>query len=213
MTVFRGFPERPGYELEPLVNAIRYRSRLLSLAVFWVTWLTVSAEAQIREFKTYQNDDSGKIAAAALAPTLKVRRIAGPDRFGGNMTIWGLRALTGKIGSTKLGIAAGAGVLNGNSLRCDLKMGGMSAEDFLLTDRNLTWRLTIGGGEFTLKTIVDNFHINKGAFTYAEPMLFGSIRMTQHFQLMLGAGYLLTNTRGVRIEGPTFQAELLIGRY
>jgi hypothetical protein len=195
------------------VNTIHHRFGLFSLVFLFAAWLTVSSEAQIREYKTYQTDDSSEMAAAAIAPTLKFKRISGPDRFGGNMTIWGLRALTGKIGRTKLGIAASAGILNGNSLRCDLKMGGLSVEDFLLTDRNLTWRLTIGGGEYTLKTIVDNFHLNKGAFTYAEPMLFGSIRMAKHFQLMLGAGYLLTNTRGVRIEGPCFQAELLIGLY
>lgn len=168
--------------------------------------------APIREIKAPAFQEPGdQVGAGGLV--LKYKRISGPLGFGGDILVWGVRASGGKTGMSKLGVTASQGSLSGKSLKCDLKMGGFTVEDRFMSDYNLSWLVTLGGGSYLLRTLDGQHVYNRGSFAYVEPILFGLIRMGPHFRLELGAGYTIANTTGVRVEGPCIQAELLIGRY
>jgi len=177
-----------------------------------ISYLLIAVDSfAMTEMKKFPDDDLDSVGTMGF--TAKYKRVAGPLGFGGDTMLGGLRAFTGKTRKSKFGVSASVGSLNGKSLKLNLKMGGLTYEDSFKTDPRLSWRFTLGGGSYELKSIVSGRVFNKGDFTYFEPMIFGVIHMNRHFRLQLGGGYTLANTVGVRMEGPCVQAEFLVGRY
>lgn len=124
----------------------------------------------------------------------------------------GLRLFGGRKDDPKIGLAASTGTLNGSSLQLDVRMGGLTLEDTFRSDRHLKWRATIGGGRYDLHTRRTGYIINSGGFAYFEPMFIGVIPMNKHISLELGGGYTFAGTTGVKLEGPFFEFNLLLGR-
>ena len=149
---------------------------------------------------------------AAGGMTWKYKRASGPMKFGGDMQVVGLRLFGGRKDDPKVGLTASSGTLNGSSLTLDVRMGGLTLEDTLLSDRNLKWRATIGGGRYDLHSKRGNYSVNSGGFAYFEPMFLGVVPMNKHISIELGGGYTFAGTTGVKLEGPFFEVNLLLGR-
>lgn len=159
-------------------------------------------------------DQPGRtMPVGAFGMTFKYKRASGPERFGGDMAIWGARGFGGRLDDPKLGLMAQAGTLTGKTLTLNLRMGGFTVEDHFMKDTRLKWRVGLGGGTFELKSRVSSRIVNDGSFAFVEPMFVGVIPMTRHIVLEIGAGYTFCGVEGVRLEGLFLQADLLLGRF
>jgi hypothetical protein len=181
------------------------------LLLFLLLVCAPPGNAEIRDIQRIYSEEN--TSGWALGPTFKIKRVSGPIGFGGDMLVWGMRAMGGKANASKLGLTAGKGTLHGNSLKMNLAMGGISLEDSFPRDSHLFWRVTVGGGSYDVRSRYSDYIFNRGSFVYCEPMVMGRIKITRHLALELGGGYTITNTIGARIEGPCVQGELLIGRF
>ncbi len=148
-----------------------------------------------------------------IGPMLKYKRVDGPQGFGGDITLWGLRVFGGKLRDPELGIIFNAGTLSGPALKLNLNMAGLVFEDSFREDSRVKWRVSLGYGNFKLKTRVGEMVMNQGSFTFAEPMILGVLPLSRHIVLEFGAGYTFAGTTGVRIEGLVLTAEMLMGKF
>ncbi|HNV70531.1 MAG TPA: hypothetical protein PKO06_12595, partial [Candidatus Ozemobacteraceae bacterium] len=144
--------------------------------------------------------------------TWKYKRASGPMKFGGDLQMIGLRLFGGRKDDPKVGLAASTGTLSGSALQLEVRMGGITLEDSFRTDRNLKWRATLGAGRYDLHTRRTGFTVNSGGFAFFEPMFIGVIPMNKHISIELGGGYTFAGTTGVKLEGPFFEFNLLLGR-
>ena len=108
---------------------------------------------------------------------------------------------------------ASTGALNGNALRLNVNMGGLSIENGFKPDPRFKWRVNFGGGNYELNSKVTHRTINSGSFTFLEPMLVGVFPMTRHTVLEFSTGYTFCGAQGVRLEGWLLQVDLLLGRF
>jgi hypothetical protein len=154
-----------------------------------------------------------EIWGAAVGPTIKYKRISGPYDFGGDMFVWGIRAFGGKASEPKLGLMYSSGSLSGTGFKFNLQMSGLTLEDSILKDSRVKWRASFGGGKYEMTSKNSGYVVNKGSFTFLEPMLVGVLPMSNHIVLEFGVGYTFAGATGVRIEGLALQAELLMGKF
>jgi len=150
----------------------------------------------------------------ALGVSCKYKRASGPDRFGGDMLVWGTRAFGGKKGDLKLGASGGIGMLNGTYRRLHVRMAGLTVEHGFRPDPLFKWRVGFGGGNYDLKSTISDRSISKGSFTYLEPSIIGIRPFSRHIALEVGAGYTFCGAKGgVKLEGLFLEATLLMGRF
>ncbi len=159
------------------------------------------------------NSPRPEIWGAAVGPTIKYKRISGPYDFGGDMFVWGIRAFGGKASEPKLGLMYSSGNLSGTGFKFNLQMSGLTLEDSFTEDSRVKWRASFGGGKYEMTSRTSGYVVNKGSFTFLEPMLVGVLPMSNHIVLEFGVGYTFAGATGVRIEGLALQAELLMGKF
>lgn len=155
----------------------------------------------------------GTTVVYGIGPTIKYKRVSAPHDFGGDMAVWGARIFAGKLRDPALGLVYQAGTLNGNSMKFNLEMGGFTLEDSFREDSRVKWRASFGVGNYKLRTIASGLVLNKGSFTFFEPMVFGILPLSRHILLEFGLGYTFAAGTGVRIEGLALQSELLLGKF
>jgi hypothetical protein len=148
-----------------------------------------------------------------IGPSIKYKRISAPYNFGGDMNLWGIRMFAGRLRDPAIGIMFQSGTLNGNGMKFNLDMGGLTLEDSFREDSRVKWRATIGGGHYRLRTRNSGLELNKGSFTLFEPMIVGLLPLSSHIALEFSTGYTFASGTGVRIEGLALQAEILIGKF
>ncbi|HAE37443.1 MAG TPA: hypothetical protein DCG57_02255 [Candidatus Riflebacteria bacterium] len=148
-----------------------------------------------------------------IGPLVKYKTVRAPDNFGGDMTLWGLRMFGGRLRDPELGIIYTSGTLNGRALKFNLDMAGLTLEDSFREDSRVKWRVTLGAGNYKLSTSSGGLVMNKGSFSYFEPMILGVLPMSRHIVLEFGAGYTFAGATGVRIEGLALNCELLMGKF
>lgn len=146
-------------------------------------------------------------------PLVKYKRVAAPQDFGGDMTLWGLRVFAGKLNDPEIGAVYYSGTLSGTSLKFNLDMAGLTLEDSFREDSRVKWRVSFGVGHYKLRSIASGYEFNKGSYAFFEPMVVGVLPMSRHIVLEFGAGYTFAGATGVRIEGLTINAELLMGKF
>lgn len=204
------------------VMTVHLHTRFAALRALWRTALLVAC--LVASFQTHRLEAAGNavplpgsempsvpsIGAGGL--TWKYKRASGPMKFGGDLQMVGLRLFGGRKDDPKVGLAASTGTLSGTALQLDVRMGGLTLEDTFLSDRRLKWRATIGGGRYELRTRRGTYTVNSGGFAYFEPMFIGVIPMNKHISIELGGGYTFAGTTGVKLEGPFFEVNLLLGR-
>ncbi|MEW6709518.1 MAG: hypothetical protein AB1403_06800 [Candidatus Riflebacteria bacterium] len=147
-----------------------------------------------------------------IGPSVKYKRVSAPNDFGGDMAIWGARMFAGKMRDPALGLVYQAGTLNGNSMKFNLEMGGFTLEDSFREDSRVKWRASFGVGNYKLRTLASGLVLNKGSFTFFEPMVVGVLPLSRHIVLEFSTGYTFAAGNGVRIEGLALQWELLFGK-
>jgi len=168
----------------------------------------------IRDPKLLMDTPTNNMPIGAGGLTFKYKRVSGPLGFGGDMLMWGLRGYGGnRLKEAKLGVMASSGILNGNSLKLSIHMGGLTVENGFHPDPRFNWRVSFGGGQYDFRSMQTLRTINKGFFTFIEPMLVGIHPVTRHIILEFGIGYTFCGAMGVRIEGICLQTELLIGKF
>lgn len=145
--------------------------------------------------------------------TFRYKRVSGPMGFGGDMLMWGVRGFGGRLNDPKIGLMAGLGTLNGNVLKLNLRQLGVTLENGFRPDPRFKWRVTFGGGSYDLKSRISQYSVNKGSFTFLEPMLVGVHPLTRHIILEVAAGYTFAGSTGVRFEGLFLEANLLLGLF
>jgi hypothetical protein len=175
--------------------------------------LSICAEAATGPTLLMDRQPDSVEFTGGIGPTVKYKRISAPYDFGGDMTVWGLRCFGGKLRDPAIGLMYQAGTLSGRSMKFNLEMGGLSLEDSFREDSRVKWRASFGVGKYRLRTIASGLELNKGSFTFFEPMIFGVLPLTRHIVLELGAGYTFAAGTGVRIEGLAIQSELLLGKF
>ena len=148
-----------------------------------------------------------------VGPIMKYKRVAAPQNFGGDMTVWGIRAFAGRLYDPEIGFVFYSGTLNGESQKFNLDMAGLTLEDSFREDARVKWRASFGVGTYRLRSKASGFEFNKGSFTFLEPMIIGVLPMTRHIVLEFGAGYTFAGATGVRVEGLALNAELLMGKF
>lgn len=148
-----------------------------------------------------------------VGPVVKYKRVAAPQDFGGDMTVWGVRAFAGKLNDPEIGVVFYSGTLNGTSLKFNLDMAGLTLEDSFREDARVKWRTSFGVGKYRLRSIASGFEYNKGSFTFFEPMIVGVLPMSRHIVLEFGVGYTFAGATGVRVEGLSINAEMLMGKF
>ncbi len=148
-----------------------------------------------------------------IGPVAKYKRVAAPQNFGGEMNVWGVRAFAGKLYDPEIGVVFYTGTLNGESLKFNLDMAGLTLEDSFREDARVKWRASFGVGTYRLRSKASGFEFNKGSFTFLEPMIVGVLPMSRHIVLEFGAGYTFAGATGVRLEGLALNAELLMGKF
>lgn len=185
----------------------------LSLFLLFLLCLGTHRAQAVRDPILLVDQPEKTMPVGAFGPTFKFKRTSGPEGFGGEMVVWGVRGFGGRLDDPKLGLMAQAGTLTGSSLTLNLRMGGFTVEDHFLKDTRLKWRVGLGGGTFELKSRVSSRVVNEGSFAFAEPMFVGVIPMTRHIVLEIGAGYTFCGVEGVRLEGLFIQTDLLLGRF
>ncbi len=145
--------------------------------------------------------------------TTRYKRVSGPMGFGGDMLMWGLRGFGGRLNDPKIGLMAAQGTLNGRSLKLNLQQFGLTLENGFRPDPRFKWRANFGGGTYDLASRISGFSVNKGSFTFLEPMLVGVLPMTRHIVLEGAAGYTFAGSTGVRFEGLFLEVNLLLGQF
>lgn len=159
-------------------------------------------------------DPESSAFTGGIGPLYKYKRIKAPQNFGGDMNLWGVRAFGGKLRDPELGFILLSGTLNGEALKFNLDMAGLTLEDSFREDSRVKWRVSFGFGKYKHRMISSGLVIADGSFTFFEPMILGVLPMTRHIVLEFGAGYTFAGaTAGIRIEGLTLQAELLMGKF
>lgn len=148
----------------------------------------------------------------AIGPFVKYKRVSGPDNFGGDMNMWGLRFMAGQLNDPLLGVSYSAGHLTGHSQKLKLSKFGLVMEDSFREDSRVKWRATFGGGTYRLWHRISDRTASEGSFAFFEPAIAGIIPLSRHISLEFSTGYTFTRTTGVRIEGLMLQAEFLLGR-
>ena len=185
-----------------------YLMRLLLLFLMLITHLpSFSQPTLIRDVRQDPSDFT-----YAVGPMFKYKRMSGPDNFGGDMGMWGLRFSCGKLRDPSLGIMYMEGHLNGHSQKFELSKLGLTLEDSFREDSRVSWRLTFGKGDYLLKQKISGRTVYDGSFVFAEPLITGLLPLSRHIALEFGAGYTFAGATGVRIEGLTLNVELLFGR-
>lgn len=153
------------------------------------------------------------IFTGGAGPLMKYKRVKAPQDFGGDMTLWGVRAFGGKLQDPELGVIYTSGTLNGTSLKFNLDMTGLTLEDSFREDSRVKWRTSFGIGKYKLSSKASGMELNDGSFAFFEPMILGVLPMTRHIILEFGVGYTFAGATGVRVEGLTINAELLMGKF
>lgn len=153
------------------------------------------------------------IFTGGVGPLAKYKRVKAPREFGGDMTLWGVRAFGGKLRDPELGVIFMTGTLNGRSLKFNLDMAGLTLEDSFREDSRVKWRASFGMGKYKLGSKTSGAAFNEGSFAFFEPMILGILPMTRHIILEFGCGYTFAGATGVRLEGLTINAELLLGKF
>lgn len=148
-----------------------------------------------------------------VGPIAKYKRVAAPQNFGGDMTVWGVRVFAGKLNDPEIGAIFYSGTLNGISLKFNLDMAGLTLEDSFREDSRIKWRTSFGVGKYRLRSVASDHEFNKGSFTFFEPMIVGVLPLSRHIVLEFGAGYTFAGATGVRIEGLSLNAEILMGKF
>lgn len=190
---------------------MKLKPTLYLLAILIV--ISVSGYAATGPTLLMDKNPDGTDFIGAIGPSIKYKRISAPYDFGGDMTVWGLRLFGGKLRDPALGVMYQAGTLNGTSMKFNLDMAGLTLEDSFREDSRVMWRVSFGVGNYKLRTIVSGTVLNKGSFTFCEPMIFGVLPLSRHIVLEIGTGYTFAGATGVRIEGLAIQTELLIGKF
>ncbi|MBU1108313.1 MAG: hypothetical protein KKB51_16690 [Candidatus Riflebacteria bacterium] len=150
---------------------------------------------------------------SGIGPLMKYKRVRAPDDFGGDMTLWGVRLFAGRLRDPELGLIYSSGTLNGRALKFNLDMVGLTLEDSFREDSRVKWRVTLGGGNYNLRTSIGGLVMTQGSFTYFEPMILGALPLSRHIILEFGAGYTFAGATGIRIEGLALNCELLMGKF
>lgn len=159
-------------------------------------------------------DPQGSSFTGGIGPVYKYRRVKAPQNFGGDMNLWGIRAFGGKLRDPELGFILLSGTLNGEALKFNLDMAGLTLEDSFREDSRVKWRVSFGFGKYKHKTIASGLVLSDGSFTFFEPMILGVLPMSRHIILEFGAGYTFAGAHsGIRIEGLTLHTELLLGKF
>ncbi len=153
------------------------------------------------------------IFTGGAGPLVKYKRVKAPQDFGGDMNLWGVRAFGGRLQDPELGVIFSSGTLNGTSLKFNLDMTGLTLEDSFREDSRVKWRTSFGIGRYKLSSKASGLEFNKGSFAFLEPMILGVLPMTRHIILEFGVGYTFAGATGVRVEGLTINAELLMGKF
>jgi len=148
-----------------------------------------------------------------VGPIMKYKRVAAPQNFGGDMTVWGIRAFAGRLYDPEIGFVFYSGTLNGESQKFNLDMAGLTLEDSFREDSRVKWRVSFGVGDYRLRSRASGYEFNKGSFSFFEPMIIGVLPMSRHIILEFGAGYTFAGATGVRVEGLALNAELLMGKF
>lgn len=161
----------------------------------------------IRDLKHGQNEYS-----YGIGPMFKYKRVSGPDGFGGDMGMWGLRFHGGKLEDPALGAMYVKGHLNGTSQKLVLEKWGLTLEDSFRQDPRMRWRVAFGKGEYQLTRKISGTVSNEGSFAFVEPMISAMLPLSRHISLEFGAGYTFAGATGMRIEGLTLNTELLFGK-
>ncbi len=189
---------------------------ILMGCLVWALLAPAAATAAARPMIEIKDDKADTVRGPSMGaggPTLKFKRASGPMDFGGEMFHWGLRIFGGRPDDPRLGVAGSIGILNGNSMRLSVGMGGITLEDYYWRDMNFKWRVGLGGGGYELKTIVGQKTLAKGNFTYFEPQLVWVLPIKRSIHLEFSAGYFFAGVLPVKLEGLTLEANLLIGRF
>ncbi len=145
--------------------------------------------------------------------TTRDKRVSGPMGFGGDMMMWGVRGFGGRLNDPKIGLMAAQGTLNGRSLKLHVQQFGLTLENGFRPDPRVKWRANFGGGTYDLSSRISGFSVNKGSFTFLEPVLVGVLPMTRHIVLEGSAGYTFAGSTGVRFEGIFLEVNLLLGQF
>lgn len=148
-----------------------------------------------------------------IGPLVKYKRVSAPSDFGGDMTVWGVRAFGGKLNDPEIGFIYSSGSLSGTSLKFKLDMAGLTLEDSFREDSRVKWRASFGVGQYSLQSRASGLVMNKGSFAFLEPMLVGVLPMSRHIVLEFAVGYTFAGATGVRVEGLAINAELLMGKF
>ena len=193
------------------INLVTYSLAIFLLGFAWRP-VTVSAERDPK-LLIDKSSTQNPLTVGAGGINFKYKRVSGPYDFEGDMIVWGVRGFGGHLREAKLGVMGSTGSLNGNVLRLNLNMGGLSIENGFRPDPRFKWRVNFGGGNFELTSKVTHRTINSGSFTYLEPMLVGVFPLSRHLVLEFGTGYTFCGAQGVRLEGILLQVDLLVGRF
>jgi hypothetical protein len=156
---------------------------------------------------------AGTEFTGGIGPMMKYKRVRAPQDFGGDMTLWGIRGFGGKLQDPEIGFVYNSGTLSGTALRFNLDMAGLTLEDSFREDSRVKWRVSAGVGKYKLSSKASGMVFNQGSFAFAEPMILGVLPMSRHIVLEFGAGYTFAGATGVRIEGLTLNAEILMGKF
>lgn len=189
------------------------KKKLLLIIILLFVCAAVKARAATGPVLLMDKQSNSMKFTGGIGPTVKYKRISAPYDFGGDMMVWGLRCFGGKLRDPALGVMYQAGSLSGKSLKFSLEMGGLTLEDSFREDARVKWRASFGAGKYRLRTIISGLELNKGSFTFFEPMIVGVLPLSRHIILEFGAGYTFAGATGVRIEGLALQSELLIGKF
>ncbi len=156
---------------------------------------------------------SGTDYIYGIGPGLKYKKVSAPHDFGGDMTMWGARFFAGRLNDPAIGLMFQAGTLSGRSMKLNLEMTGLTFEDSFREDSRVLWRATLGAGKYRLRMKTSGLELNKGSFTFFEPMIVGLLPLTRPMVLEFSAGYTFAGSTGVKIEGLALQAEVLLGKF
>jgi hypothetical protein len=191
----------------------RFSSNIILLFVLFFIGIAIAADAARDPILIMDSRPRKTVFSGGIGPTFKYKRVSGPQDFGGDMVVWGIRAFGGNANEGKFGLLYSGVTLNGKNLKFSLKMAGLSYEDHFREDPRVKWRVSFGGGSYELKSRFSSYVVNDGSFTFIEPMIIGVLSMTRHIVLEFGAGYTFAGATGVRIEGLALQAEFLLGKF
>lgn len=145
--------------------------------------------------------------------TTRYRRVKGPNDFGGDMWMWGLRGFGGQLSDPKIGGMFNFGELRGNYHRLQIRTAALTIENGFKPDPRFKWRAQFGGGRYEFNSLLNGYQLFFGNFTFLEPMAVGVLPLSHHIVLEISAGYTFANATQIRLGGLFLQAELLFGRF